>query len=228
MLVWKKDKEDDVLVVNKRGYGDRDEEVLRVDGKTGAVSFSKAVTLPAGMTISLAAGDVGTTELAALAVTAAKLAANAVETAKINNLAVTTGKLAADAVDGTKLADDAVDSEHIADGAIDPAHFAALAVETAAINNLAVTNGKLAAAAVTKAKAAVFASTEQTATGAAQNVAHGLGAVPALVLVIPTEGHDGAGAAGTQMPDIAEGAHDATNVVVTVSNGAKFKVFAWA
>ena len=71
-----------------------------------------------------------------------------------------------------------------------------------------------------------FRSTEQTATGSAQTVAHGLGVVPAVVLVIPTEGHDGAGAAGTQMPDIAEGTHTATNVVVTVAAGAKFVVFA--
>ena len=98
----------------------------------------------------------------------------------------------------------------------------------AAVADGAVTTVKLAAAAVTKVKAAVFASTEQTATGAAQNVAHGLGAIPALVLVIPTAGHDGAGAAGTQMPTIVEGAHDGTNVIVTADQGAKFKVMAWA
>jgi len=86
----------------------------------------------------------------------------------------------------------------------------------------------LANGAVLAAKAAVFVSTEQAATGAPQNVAHGLGAVPSLVLVVPTDGHDGAGSPGTQMPDIAEGAHDATNVVVTVTAGASFKVLAWA
>lgn len=98
----------------------------------------------------------------------------------------------------------------------------------AAIADGAVTTIKLAAAAVTKAKAAVFVSTEQTATGASQNVAHGLGVVPAAVLVVPTAGHDGAGAAGVQFPDIVEGVHTTTNVVVTVEAGAKFKVLAWA
>lgn len=98
----------------------------------------------------------------------------------------------------------------------------------AAVSDGAVTTAKLAAAAVTKAKAAVFASTEQTATGSAQNVAHGLGVTPALVLVIPTAGHDGLGAAGDLMPTIVEGAHGTTNVVVTAEAGSKFKVMAWA
>lgn len=97
----------------------------------------------------------------------------------------------------------------------------------AAVADLAVTTAKLAALAVTKAKALVFFSTEQTATGASQNVAHGLGAVPAGVLIVPTKGHDGAGAAGTEFPDSTEGVHTTTNVLVTVEAGAKFKVMAW-
>ncbi len=79
--------------------------------------------------------------------------------------------------------------------------------------------------AVTKAKAKVFASTEQTGTGSSQNVAHGLGAVPQIVLVVPTE-HPGTPDTGAF--DIAEGAHDSTNVVVTVTANVKFKVLAWA
>lgn len=92
----------------------------------------------------------------------------------------------------------------------------------------AVDTAELADDAVTAAKALAFVSAEQTATGASQNVAHGLGATPSLVLVTITNGHDGAAGAGTQVPDIAEGAHDDTNVVVTVTAGATFKVFAWA
>jgi hypothetical protein len=71
-----------------------------------------------------------------------------------------------------------------------------------------------------------FESTEQTGTGASQNVAHGLGRAPRLVIVTATEGHDGAGGAGTQAADIAYGVHTSTNVVVTVSNGAKFRAVA--
>lgn len=70
-------------------------------------------------------------------------------------------------------------------------------------------------------------SAETAATGSAQNVAHRLGAIPSLVLVVITEGHDGAGSAGIQVPDIAEGTHTTTNVVLTVTAGAKFKVAAW-
>jgi hypothetical protein len=68
-----------------------------------------------------------------------------------------------------------------------------------------------------------FVSTEQTGTGAAQNVAHGLGAAPTKVFVAPTELAADL-AAGY---DVAEGAHDATNVVLTVTTGAKFKVLAF-
>lgn len=83
----------------------------------------------------------------------------------------------------------------------------------------------VADSAVTKAKAAVFFSTEQTGTGSSQNVAHGLGAIPAGVLVVPTE-HPGTPDTGAF--DIAEGTHTTTNVVVTVTANVKFKVFAWA
>ena len=86
---------------------------------------------------------------------------------------------------------------------------------------------QLAAGAVTKAKAAVFASTNTTATGSSQSIAHGLGSTPSMVLVIPTSGDNGSGATGNLMPAITEGSHTSSNVVVTVTAGATFKVFAW-
>jgi hypothetical protein len=92
----------------------------------------------------------------------------------------------------------------------------------------AVTTAKLAAAAVTKAKAAVFASGQVAATGSAQNVAHGLGVAPALVMIVPVGGHDNGGGAGDYFPVITPGSHTTTNVVVTVTAGAKFQVLAWA
>lgn len=46
---------------------------------------------------------------------------------------------------------------------------------------------QLASGSVTKAKTKMFISTEQTGTGAAQNIAHGLGAVPVNVFVTPTD-----------------------------------------
>lgn len=66
----------------------------------------------------------------------------------------------------------------------------------------------------------VFLSTEQTGNGGAQNVAHGLGATPALVFAIPS---DLTGGAFT----VAYGAHDATNAVVTVTTGEKYRVVAF-
>ena len=65
-------------------------------------------------------------------------------------------------------------------------------------------------------------SAEQTGTGSAQNVAHGLGVAPSKVLIVPTELAAGL-AAGY---DAAGGTHTTTNVVVTVTSGAKFKVWA--
>lgn len=68
----------------------------------------------------------------------------------------------------------------------------------------------------------VFQSAEQTGTGSPQNVAHGLGVAPSLVIVTLTEFAD------TLAVDVAEGTHTATNVVLTVASGAKFKVYAFA
>lgn len=88
-----------------------------------------------------------------------------------------------------------------------------------------VGTAELAAGAVTAAKAAVFFSAETVATGAAQNVAHGLGVAPAGVLIVPTE-HPGVPDTGAF--DIAEGTHTTTNVVFTATVNLKVKVFAWA
>ena len=69
-----------------------------------------------------------------------------------------------------------------------------------------------------------FSSTEQTGTGSAQNVAHGLGVVPKAVIVWPTD----TSPSTTGVYVVTEGTHTSTNVVVTVTSGKKFKVAAWA
>jgi hypothetical protein len=73
-------------------------------------------------------------------------------------------------------------------------------------------------------RASAFVSTEQTGTGSAQNVAHGLGLTPSAVLIVPTDTAPATVGAYTAV----EGTHTDTNVVVTVTSGKKFKVFAWA
>ena len=88
-----------------------------------------------------------------------------------------------------------------------------------------VVTADLAAGSVTFAKAAVFISAETTATGSAQNVAHGLGAVPAGVLITMTE-HPGTPDTGAM--DIAEGTHTSANVVFTATANIKVKILAWA
>lgn len=71
--------------------------------------------------------------------------------------------------------------------------------------------------------AALFVSTEQTGTGIAQNVAHGLAVTPTKVIIAVT---DDTAVYGVSGYSVVEGAHDGTNVVVTVTTGVKFKVMA--
>jgi hypothetical protein len=87
-----------------------------------AVRISTDVSLPGG-TVALDVW-VDKTEAPVTTVYSEDIAAGAVGTDELADLGVTTGKLAADAVTGAKLADVAVDSEHIASGAVDPVHLA--------------------------------------------------------------------------------------------------------
>lgn len=70
---------------------------------------------------------------------------------------------------------------------------------------------------------AVFVSAETTGTGSSQDVPHGLGVTPSAVMIVLTE------FGASENPDVTEGAHDATDVKVTVASAdVKFKVIAWA
>lgn len=87
-----------------------------------------------------------------------------------------------------------------------------------------VSTAELEDGSVTLEKAAVFVSIETTATGSEQSIAHGLGVVPSAVLVVPTELAADLGSGY----DAAEGTHTSTDVLVTVTADAKFKILAWA
>jgi hypothetical protein len=78
--------------------------------------------------------------------------------------------------------------------------------------------GSVPAKSITKSEIALFISGVLTGTGSAQNVAHGLGVVPTNVFVTFT------GTTASQA--VTEGTHTSTNVVVTVTTGATFKVLA--
>lgn len=80
------------------------------------------------------------------------------------------------------------------------------------------------AAPVTFAATQMFVSNEQTGDGTEQDVAHGLGAVPAGVLIVPTDTAPVTAGDYTS----AQGTHDATNVKVTVTTGKKYVVWAMA
>jgi hypothetical protein len=83
-----------------------------------------------------------------------------------------------------------------------------------------ITTAALAAKAVTLAKQATFVSTVQTGTGSSQSIAHGLGVTPSAVFVSFT--------GSTSSQAVTEGSHTSTNVVVTVTSAATFKVIAFA
>lgn len=64
-----------------------------------------------------------------------------------------------------------------------------------------------------------FKSDEQTGTGEAQTIPHGLGATPTVVWVEFTS-------IGTDGANFTEGTHGSVNCSVTVTSGAKYKVIA--
>lgn len=72
----------------------------------------------------------------------------------------------------------------------------------------------------------VYQSGVITATGSAQNTAHGLGVVPSLCVAIPVRGHNGAGSAGVNAPEITAGTHTSTNAVFTAEAGSQYIVIA--
>jgi hypothetical protein len=120
-----------------------------------------------------------------------------------------------------------ITGDEIADGAVDEDALAASVADDVTLEGGAGSPLSIKENGVGPTQLAFYASAaEVTATGGEQLIAHGLGVAPNFVLIVVTEGHDGAGGAGVQMPDIAEGAHTETDVLVTVTAGAKFKVLA--
>lgn len=69
----------------------------------------------------------------------------------------------------------------------------------------------------------LFLSAEQTGTGAAQNVAHGLPATPTEIVLVPTDLTPAT--VGQYVGTL--GTATATNVVATVTTGKKYRVLAW-
>ena len=83
------------------------------------------------------------------------------------------------------------------------------------IDGCLIKDGRAAALAT----AAMFLSTEQTGTGSAQNVAHGMGVTPTTVVAIPSNLTGG-------VYVVTYGTHTSTNCVLTVTSGEKFVVMA--
>ena len=95
--------------------------------------------------------------------------------------------------------------------------IASNAVTTVKIADSNVTTAKLASGAVTNAKAKVFTAVQTATTGSAQSVAHGLGATPSIVMIVPTDG-----------ATVTPGTHDGTSVKFTATGSKHVDIFAWA
>jgi len=93
---------------------------------------------------------------------------------------ISTSELANDAVDGTKLADDAVDSEHLVDGSVDNVHLAGgIDLETKVTGTLPVANGGTGATtAIPFTVKAESGEVDIPAAGTAATFTHGLGKLP--------------------------------------------------
>lgn len=72
-----------------------------------------------------------------------------------------------------------------------------------------------------------FVSNVLDGTGSATEILHGLPSAPDKFIVVPHGGHNGSGAAGTQMPTFVVGTVDATKITVTATAGSKYYVVAW-
>lgn len=91
-------------------------------------------------------------------------------------------------------------------------------VVNADIADATIANAKLVNSTIQAGKIDYFKSTEQTGTGSEQDIAHGLGRTPTLVIAYPSE--------LTGIGTIVEGTHDGTNVKVTAVTGDKYFVVA--
>lgn len=69
-------------------------------------------------------------------------------------------------------------------------------------------------------------SAPQTGTGSPVETAHGLGVAPTICVALITRGHNGAGAAGTNCPEITSGKHTSTNGIFTAEAGSQYRVLA--
>ena len=103
-----------------------------------------------------------------------------------------------------------IDAAKIADGTVSSTEFQYINSLTS--NAQTQINSKLTIA-------NIFLSTEQTGTGSSQSIPHGLGVIPSKILLALTN-VDVGGAT------ITEGTHTTTNIVVTVTSAAKYKVLA--
>lgn len=113
--------------------------VATSDIADGAITTEK---LAQDVSVPIAPGAIGSTELATAACTESKIAPDAISNAKIQDGAVDNLKIAPDAVDTAEIVDDAVTNEKMAADSIGNQQIKNNAVRESEIKDLAVTKAK--------------------------------------------------------------------------------------
>ena len=210
-------------------------QLLTPDQRLAAVGYVMlAASVPDASITSakLAAGAVGTTQLADGGVTQPKLASGAVGESQLADGAVTQAKLAVGAVGASQLASLAVGAAQLADGAVTTPKLAVAAVGTTQLADGGVTQIKLAASAVgesqladsavTQAKLAVAAvGTTQLADGGVTQAKLASGAVGAPQLAVAAVGTVQLADSAVTQAKLAAGAVGATQLAGSAVGAAQ-------
>ncbi len=135
--------------------------------------------------------------------------------------AIDSAELVDGSVDLAHMSDESVDSDQYVDASIDVAHMSVNSVDSDQYIDGSVDNVHIADTTIQGGKLDVFQSAEVDGTGSNVDTAHGLGHTPTVVIVTLTQKDT------TTAVQITESAHDATNVKVTCTSTAKYKIVAF-
>ncbi|MBO5740084.1 MAG: hypothetical protein J6R52_03390 [Alphaproteobacteria bacterium] len=168
-------QENGVITVSRAALAESDIPTLSIekveglqaalDAKQVNLTGQQGVIVIADGVVSIAAGGVGTAQLADAAVTEGKIADNAVTEGKIANNAVTSTKIADGAITKGKIGESAVEAGNLATGAVLEGNIAAGAVTADTIAKNAVGSDQLASDVNSLLAGAIQAPSETNADG---------------------------------------------------------------
>lgn len=203
-------------------------EQITPDQRIAAVGYAMmagAVQDGAITSSMIAAGAVGSDQLAAGAVQSSNIVNGAVGSAQMAADSVQAGNIAPGAVGTTQLADQAVTSAKLSTNAVQASHISAGAVGTNQLGNEAVTSAKLAPNAVQSANIAAGAvGTSQLGAGAVQSANLATGAVQSSNIADGAVGSVQMAAGAVQASNIAAGAVGSSQLADFAVNTSKLNL----